>query len=228
MQILSCGGRSLERGRTAACWQNRHRMLPPAFLPNLFWPFSFMAFHERHYTGSPSQGAAEKLAFTSYLTVYNEFFCPHIKQRAFRRKTSISVWILPHMVSAFSWRLDFLMVLSGKMESWQKAFQRKPRCPSHCAQPPRCRRRRLSQWQTQGRGSRGHWLGPTSSPSNPLSPSCSPSPLTEFSWLLLPSLLSPPLSFTCLIKHTNWAPRSGQALTSGLARQRRIRYPKTV
>lgn len=48
--------------------------------------------------GIPLRGDAEKLAFTSYLTVYNEFFCPHIKQRAFIRKTRISERVFPHMV----------------------------------------------------------------------------------------------------------------------------------
>lgn len=39
--------------------------------------------------GLPLRGDAEKLALASYLTVYNEEFCPHIKRRAFIRKTLI-------------------------------------------------------------------------------------------------------------------------------------------
>ena len=54
--ILLLGPECGEKGPTASGWQNRQCMLPPEFLPNLFWPFSLMAFHEMHFTGSTFMG----------------------------------------------------------------------------------------------------------------------------------------------------------------------------
>lgn len=77
---------------------NRYRMLPPAFLSISFDHFLLWPSTRCTSQGVPLQGKGEKLAFTSYLTVYNEFFCPHTNPCAFVRKTLISEWIFPHMV----------------------------------------------------------------------------------------------------------------------------------
>ena len=79
--------------------------------------------------GVPLRGDAEKSAFTSYLTVYKEEFCSHIKQHAFTWKTQISELIFPHMVSTLSRRLESKIVQKVRQSQQVSSTQARVPCP---------------------------------------------------------------------------------------------------
>jgi hypothetical protein len=101
MQIPSCWGLSLERGCTAACWQNRHRMLPPAFLPNLFLPFSFMAFHEMNFLRGSFTGQHREISICIIFNSLQRIPPPTHKTMCFYKENINIKRIFPHMASSF-------------------------------------------------------------------------------------------------------------------------------
>ena len=84
MQIFSCWDQSVERrdprlrvGKTdSVCSHPNFSLI--YFDHFLLWPSTRCTSQ-----GVPLWGDAETLAFMSYLTVYKEEFCSHIKQNAF-------------------------------------------------------------------------------------------------------------------------------------------------